>query len=97
MTLNEFMQGNKSAGLHYFDRDTMWFFRSRIVRNSWASDGYFITSEQFDDNTPRKYSIRKGDLSSFSVASVGEFQAYATLRDARKALNAIRQEALALA
>lgn len=96
MTLSEFKQGNRDKGLHYFDRNTMRFFASRIVATSWrnwSTDGYFITSEQFRGSqmtAPRKWSIRRGNLETFAVDSVGEFQGYPTLRAAQKELTRLR-------
>ena len=90
MTMNAFIAGNMAAGKHYFDKSTMRFFRSRVVKDSFCSDGYFITSEQYETNTERRYTIRCGNIVTFDVSSVSEFMQYATLRDARKALKALR-------
>lgn len=46
-------------GCHFFDRDTMRFFNSRLCASAWIGrDGvYFVTSERFGTE-PRRYSVR---------------------------------------
>ena len=83
----------KSNGCHFFDSDTMRFFRSRleypiIQRNGFV---YFITSEQFtfeDTIAPRLYTVRKMALFTVPLSheEIGTFQEHKTLADARKAL-----------
>lgn len=90
MTLDEFIEGNRSRNLHYFDKETMRFFNSTVVKESWGEDGYFITGEHRLDYEKPRYSIRKGDLETFQVKSVGEFQQYETKREAKVALKKIR-------
>lgn len=69
----------RQHGSHFFDPDTMRFFRSRVGDKMYpAPDGiYFVTSEQYDASSPRLYTVRfmneKGDIST-----IGEFQGYAT-------------------
>lgn len=94
MSFDEFIQGNKDAGKHYFDKETMRFFDSKLVHASWNGDGYFLTSEQFRGvNSPdglRCWSIRKGNLHTFNVESIGEFQTYKSLARAKTALKNLR-------
>ncbi len=59
-TIAELKARNKENGGHYFDASTMRFFRSKI-ESGILSGCYFVTSEQFDDDTPRKYSLRRFD------------------------------------
>lgn len=91
MTMQEFIQGNKDAHKHFFDTETMRFFHSRVVMSSWNGDGLFITSEKFDAQSPRRYSIRRGNLTTFDVDSVGEFQQYNSSSSAQSALHRLRQ------
>ena len=75
----------EQAGNHFFDKGTMRFFNSHILPTVYKHDGKyrFITSEQFDDNAPRLYTIREWDPSvEFCIDTVGEFQQYATRREA---------------
>jgi hypothetical protein len=67
-------------GRHWFDADTMRFFRSRLADVGYqASDGrvYFVSSEK-GPHSKRAYTVRcltgpKGD-----IKTVGEFQAFGT-------------------
>lgn len=82
-----------SAGSEWFSRDTMKWFNCKI-ESSLIGGRYFITSEQHDDY-PRLYSIRKVVRNmeytpSLSIETIGEFQQYATLQDAREALKEYR-------
>lgn len=85
-TIEEIKQANKDADGHWFDADTMRFFRSRVSRKVYPVEAgtYFVTSERFDDNSPRLYTVRfiwtDGD-----VETQGEFQQYKTSKAAHKA------------
>lgn len=77
------------SGSHFFDRDTMRYFRSRMDGFTFAApDGwYFVTSEQQDDHHARAYTVRfltikHGDLNLYELNG---FEAYATLQRARTA------------
>lgn len=71
---------------YFFSRETMRFFQSRI---SWASltpvgEGYlFVTSEQSPYGA-RAYTLRK--WANGQVDTLGEFQAFTTLGEAKTAL-----------
>lgn len=77
------------TGSHFFDKDTMRFFSSRVAPGILHTDRgiVFITSEQFVSPyhaEPRMYTLRlfteEGD-----IKELGEFQQYKDLRQARKA------------
>jgi hypothetical protein len=80
----------KSAGSHFFDPATMRFFSSRVHGDGIVgSDGkiYFVTSEQYKAPGyvgPRRYTLR-AQKPDGSVEMHGEFQQFATLREANKA------------
>lgn len=89
-TIEEIKRRNARAGFHFFDRDTMRFFRSRIapgVMHAGKQDVYniFITSEKYSDSAPRLYTVRHmtddGD-----IVSLSKFQAYRSLESARAAV-----------
>lgn len=84
-TVTEIKQANQDAGQHFFDRDTMRFFRSRILRDV-IGGRFFITSEQFvySDGVPepRRYSVRMVDDRGH-IETVGDFQGYETAAQAR--------------
>ena len=58
---------------HYFDADTMRFFKSRIgiARRCKSGIWYFVTSEQ-PPHGPRMWSVRKMELDG-DINTVGEF------------------------
>lgn len=45
------------SGSHFFDKDAIKFFRSRIQPELFGGL-FFITSEAMDDDAPRQYSVR---------------------------------------
>ena len=67
---------NRELGHHFFDRDTMRFFDSKIV-GALIGGRYFITSERFNAESPRLYTIRKAQPNG-DVGTVGAFQQYRT-------------------
>jgi hypothetical protein len=90
--LSEFIQLSKSKGQHWFDADTMRFFKTRVCRSSYdCISGLFITSERGPLGAERRYSIRKADFETGKVSTVGEFQAYATLKQAKGALRRLQR------
>lgn len=80
-TIAMMRRANKSAGFYFFERDTMRFFRSRVAPGTHHGR-VFITSEQFDYQSPRKYTVRaiKDDG---TTADLSGFQAFETLAQAR--------------
>jgi len=88
ISINQIKELNKTKGFFFFSPDTIRFFNSRtdqtaIVVNHIA---YFITSEQREHDTPRKYTIRKANLDTGNIETIGEFHSFDTHRDAKKAL-----------
>ena len=86
------IKAHKNAGGHFFDKDTMAFFSSQILHDSYEpKTGMFITSEimGFGDE-PRTYMVRCINLDNPKcIDNVGEWQptlqaAQAVLRDALK-------------
>lgn len=78
---------NKRAGFYFFERGALSFFNSRVASTLYGGR-YFITSEQFEESYPRKYTIREA-FDDGRVETVGEFQAYADIDDAREAARAL--------
>lgn len=78
-SIRSIKQANKEAGQHFFDANTMRFFNSRVCRK--VIGNYFVTSERFDHNSPRLYTLRRVDDRGW-IGSIGEFQAFATSRAA---------------
>jgi hypothetical protein len=82
---------------HFFDKETLRFFRSKIYTLWQDESGFvlFVTSEKFDRSTPRLYTIRKFDPSygnTSQIETVGSFQEYKTLKQAEKALGLIMSQ-----
>jgi hypothetical protein len=91
-TIDQIKADNKGIGNHWFDADTMRFFNSRVNRKVY--DGHlFVSSEQFDSDSPRLYSIRvcvKGKIYDLGYkypslklarAGIGEFDWKAIIRN----------------
>lgn len=75
---------NRNHGGYFFSPDSMRFFRSRVSEKVHQGPGgiYFVTSEQFDDRSPRLYTVRCFDPTSRGIDTAGGFQAHATSRQA---------------
>ena len=86
-TLKEAADRNRAIGHHWFDADTMRFFKTRIVSfypRTWGA--CMVTSEKGPDMV-RAYSVRRV-LDTGEVDTVGPFQGYATAKAAQKAAQA---------
>lgn len=84
-TINELQ---RVARGHFFDKDTMRFFRSKVYDGfKRTADGVvFITSERdVMGGEPRAYTLRLLDADG-DVSTVGDFQAFASLKAAQRAL-----------
>lgn len=91
-----------ASGSHFFDRNTMRFFDSKLEFTSsgpmCSSEGYdgnrsyFVTSEKDpSEGSKRRYTVRcfnRAGKLKMVMATVGDFQQYATKGDARKAMYA---------
>lgn len=76
---------------HWFDRDAMRFFRSRMLGSrTWPTVGgaYFITSEQREYYTERMYTVRWADCTG-TIHTVGEFMRYRSWSGAAYAIMAL--------
>lgn len=82
-TIEEIREANRRAGLFFFSPDTMRFFRSRVGREVYGGR-FFVTSEQFDDSSPRLYSVRRANDDG-SIDTASEFQGYTSGAEARLA------------
>ena len=80
-------RANRSAGHHFFDRDTMRFFDSRVASFGYRASGlgvvYFVTSEKCRGCGPRLYTVRMMLADGTTAYPAGEdFQKHATGRRA---------------
>ena len=80
-----------TRGSPFFDRATMRFFNSKL-HSVYPGNGVscFVTSEQFVPSQgapfPRKYTVKK--IRGCKIDTVGEFQQYGNVSDARAAAKA---------
>lgn len=69
---------NEKSGQYWFSPSAMYFFHSRIPAFAYKKGrlAYFISSEQRESSTPRKYSIRVANLDTGNIDIVGGFHNY---------------------
>ena len=79
-TMDDVRRANAAIGSHWFEPSTLRFFNSRPGRTLYGGR-YFVTSERYDDDHPRLYTIREVTPDG-NIETVGEFQAYATNAEA---------------
>jgi hypothetical protein len=89
MTIGGAIEISKNKDKHFFDKDTMRFFKSRIETSvlrfgQLINEKYFVTSEQFDENSPRLYTVREFHRETGSVSTEGNFQEFKTKETAGK-------------
>lgn len=80
-TMAQAKQAHKNFGGHFFDREAMRFFNSK-VESELIAGRFFITSERFDDNSPKLFTIREIAPNGEILGDVGKFQEFETLSDA---------------
>ena len=71
---------------HFFDRDTMRCFRSRILTEVYHGPGgiYFVTSEKGPDEV-RRYTVRRFDPETATINTPGGHGKYDTAKAAKAA------------
>jgi hypothetical protein len=84
--MSEVKQINQDKGQHFFDTSTMKFLNSHIVSKELINDKYFITSERFDGTRPRLYTIRRFNKETGDIITIGEFQQFHSVQEAKKYL-----------
>lgn len=92
MNMSEIKRRNRSAGQHWFDRDTLAFFNGIVYPNTRTvkdENGLnvgtlFVSSERcaWVDNAPRLYSVRMYRHDTHKIDTIGVFQGYLTLNKA---------------
>jgi len=102
-TADDLRKVNEFRGGHFFDRDTMRGFNSRLLDAVYIDKrnkrGFFITSEKMNDETPRKFTLRfmllnKRDAGTIYAVSPDKnadgFEYFETGREARAMLKKIK-------
>jgi len=75
---------------YFFSYGAMSFFDSRILEGVYHGV-YFITSEQFDWSSERRYTIRQITPDGH-IVTVGDFQQYGSFEAARDAAQQLTEE-----
>jgi hypothetical protein len=81
---------NYEIGHHWFDKDTLRFFNSKIPKEAIkkGNHAYFITSET-NPSDKTAFTIRKADLKTGKIDTEGEFFKFETRSEAQAELNKI--------
>lgn len=105
-SLGQIITAAQESGSHFFDRDTLRFFSSRVsemVYPTYGQNGtYFVTSERDSGSSynhyARYYTVRRAywvtkedGTESLRIDTVGEFQTYMSRSGAHGAAKRIRQ------
>ncbi len=81
-TLRLIRERNAANGGHWFDADTLRFFRSRLPAGCVGrvdNTAWFITSEAGPlGRGPRAYTVRRADVATGHVDTEGAFRGYVT-------------------
>ena len=74
-TISDIREASIRAGSHWFDRSTLRFFRSRMLPEVYNGPGgiFFISSEQYSDETARLYTVRQFHPKDADITTVGDF------------------------
>ena len=86
--IEEIKAANLALGQHWFSKDTMRYFGTRIHGKVYGGK-YFVTSD-FDFNHMRFYSVRA--CVEGKIETIGVYQAYTTLERAIKAVKEVANE-----
>jgi hypothetical protein len=79
--MSDVISANKQVGGHWFERSTMRFFKTKIESRLIAGKR-FITSERGPNDARKRYTIREAKPDG-SIDTIGEFQQFSTLAQAR--------------
>jgi hypothetical protein len=98
-TLRLIRERNAANGGHWFDADTLHFFRSRLPTGCVGrvdDTAWFVTSEGGPfGRGPRAYTVRRADVSTGGVETEGTFRGYTTRSAAMSAARACIRQAKA--
>src|SRR5690554_3086871 len=90
-TLSDIKAAAEKHGSHWFDRDTMAFFNTRLQSKAYPMDNgdiLFVTSERMDADHPRRHSDRRAYFAEgwrVQCRTIGGFQEYASAGEAHSA------------
>lgn len=92
-TIEEVKAHVESKGKYFFSPDTMRFFNSKVESPVYGGI-YFVTSDRQNREVPKMYTVRKLEENG-SVETIGKFQQYSSLSDARDEAKRLGQVAKA--
>ncbi len=77
-SIEEIIETNKRAYMHFFEPATLRFFNSRVGSDVFSGPGgiFFITSERFNRESRRMYTVRQFDPCTGDVSTVKGFQKF---------------------
>ena len=81
MKMNDVIRHNKKVGQHFFDKETMKYWGSRIETELFPNNT-FVTSEDTYDRNGRLYTVRMYDPNTGRIKTLNSFQEFDNLRDA---------------
>ena len=81
--ITEVKKANKENGQHFFDRNTLAFFGSKVYPDLYTVAGrqFFVTSEDNFNRTEKGYTIREA-MPDGDIETIGDFLQYATKEQA---------------
>ena len=80
-----------NRGSHFFSPDTMRFFSSRIQTTPPYKGRVFVTSERYNWNHPRLYTVRVVHPSG-NIETIGDFQGFTSRQSAHSYAKAYAAE-----
>lgn len=87
-TISAIRSANREAGYHFFDRDTLKFFSSKVFPTVYQGPGgvYFVTSETMQKDIPslKRYTVRKSLPESANIQSVEQYRDSVTAKVAAR-------------
>lgn len=85
--ITEVKKANKDKGQHFFSKDTLNFFGSKVYPELYTVAGrqFFLTSENYYNGIERAYTIREVTPDG-NIETIGEFLQYATKEQATFAI-----------
>jgi len=79
--ITQVKKANKAQGGHFFDPQAMRFFNSK-VESSVIGGRFFVTSERYDLDALKRYTIREVAPSGEIVGDLGGFQRFESVEGA---------------
>lgn len=82
--IDEIKTENRRYGGHWFDKNTLTYFSSRILPTIYGGRIFISSEKDKHSNEPRKYTLREA-MPDGSIHTIGEFGDYETLAAAKQA------------